>query len=541
MIRFRSACARLFLLTATPSVRAGLVAAALLSVAAAPVTNLRADSGAPGSLDTSFNAVIGKVTVYAVAVDSQQRVVFGGDGGTFERVLPSGIEDSNFSFSAFGKSNRIVFGLAIDRQDRIYTVGAFDPTGNNNDSVNITRFDSDGSRIGRGFEPDIGANDAVISVLIQPTDGDVDDDLIVIGGLFRKYRGEVRQHLVRIQANAMIDRSFDGSLDFDDNVYALAGQKDGATGALNGQIVVGGAFTHVNGNSHAKLARLNFDGSVDESFQPDIDDNVLTIDVQPDGKIVIGGQFGSVNGNAAKGIARLNPDGSYDSTFSAGISGDENKGVPPEAVFSIKLQADGKMLVGGNFLQINGEDRRFLGRLNIDGSVDEGFVPGTSIINRVESVALQADNKVVVGEVVSKKVGTSSNYPNVVKRVYGDPVPPVIVPLPEVTLLGGRKAVEGGQKGYFIVNRAATDISQPLTVFYQVKQNAHRPKSGVDYRTLSGTVVIPAGRNQAAIKVIPTGATLDEPQTVLKLTLIANGDYDITGTGEAQIKVVDAP
>ena len=75
--------------------------------------------------------------------------------------------------------------------------------------------------------------------------------------------------------------------------------------------------------------------------------------VQPDGKILIGGDFTTLspNGGAAvtrNRIARLNPDGTLDTTFNP----DAN-----ETVYAIALQADGKILVGGFFTTHRRTDR----------------------------------------------------------------------------------------------------------------------------------------------------------------------------------------
>ncbi len=59
--------------------------------------------------------------------------------------------------------------------------------------------------------------------------------------------------------------------------------------------------------------------------------------VQTDGKIVLGGAFSSLNGVTRNHIGRLNPDGSLDTTFNPGANGD---------VDLLALQPDGKILVG---------------------------------------------------------------------------------------------------------------------------------------------------------------------------------------------------
>ena len=61
-------------------------------------------------------------------------------------------------------------------------------------------------------------------------------------------------------------------------------------------------------------------GALDLSFNPGTgaDSSILTTVVQPDGKIFIGGEFLTYNGQPRKFIARLNTDGSIDNSFNIG-------------------------------------------------------------------------------------------------------------------------------------------------------------------------------------------------------------------------------
>src|SRR5215203_5918117 len=56
---------------------------------------------------------------------------------------------------------------------------------------------------------------------------------------------------------------------------------------------------------------------IDRTFTPQIDGWVRAIALQRDGKILLGGQFTNVNGIARPRLARLNSDGSLDESFSA--------------------------------------------------------------------------------------------------------------------------------------------------------------------------------------------------------------------------------
>ena len=63
----------------------------------------------------------------------------------------------------------------------------------------------------------------------------------------------------------------------------------------------------MNGISRKGVAVLNPDGSLDTGFDPGLGSNglVYSVVVQSDGKVLVGGTFTSVNGVAAWGVARL--------------------------------------------------------------------------------------------------------------------------------------------------------------------------------------------------------------------------------------------
>ena len=115
---------------------------------------------------------------------------------------------------------------------------------------------------------------------------------------------------------------------------------------------------------------------------------MLSLAVQPDGKILVGGYFTALGGQTRNGIAQFNPDGTLDSTFNPGASRTDSSGL----VYSLVVQADGKILVGGWFTAVAGQPRQYLGRLNTDGTLDSGFDPGANWV--VTSLALQADGKI---------------------------------------------------------------------------------------------------------------------------------------------------
>ncbi|RMH34509.1 MAG: hypothetical protein D6687_03815, partial [Acidobacteria bacterium] len=124
-------------------------------------------------------------------------------------------------------------------------------------------------------------------------------------------------------------------------VFAIAIEPDG-------QILIGGSFTSVGGQTRNRIARLNPDGSLDTSFNPNANGTVFAIALEPDGQILIGGSFTSVGGQTRNRIARLNPDGSLDTSFNP----DANN-----TVSAIAIEPDGQILIGGSFTSVGGQTR----------------------------------------------------------------------------------------------------------------------------------------------------------------------------------------
>jgi len=213
--------------------------------------------------------------------------------------------------------------------------------------ANVARLNADGS-LDTHFDPK--ANGEVQTVLVQP------NGQIVIGGLFTSVSPNggaavTRNYLARFNADGSLDTSFNPNPSGPTvgEVTALAWEP------ATGQILVGGTFSAMSPNggsaiSIGRLARLNLNGTVDTSFAPTPNAQVDAIVVQPNGQILVGGGFISMQPNGATTatligyLARLNSDGTLDSTFNP---------EPNNKVASIALQTDGQIIIGGYFTSLN--------------------------------------------------------------------------------------------------------------------------------------------------------------------------------------------
>lgn len=122
---------------------------------------------------------------------------------------------------------------------------------------------------------------------------------------------------------------------------------------------------------------------------------VRSLALQADGSILVGGNFTELSRNTTtwprNRLVRLLPDGNLDPFFSSFGSGGPNS-----IVNSIAVQADGRILVGGTFTQFNGDPNyAYLVRLESDGTLDTSFQHGLN--GAVYSIVLQPDGRILVG------------------------------------------------------------------------------------------------------------------------------------------------
>lgn len=208
---------------------------------------------------------------------------------------------------------------------------------------------------------------------------------IYLGGFFSSYFGTTANNIVCLNINGGIDTSFMTGIGFDNSVDCLIN-------APNDKIMVGGNFTKYNGINSNRIILLNSDGSIDNSFLTGSGFNgkVLSIAVQTDGKFIIGGDFTSYNGTSVSKIVRLNNNGSIDSSFLIG-TGLNN------SVKTIAIQADDKVLIGGAFTLFNGISKNRIVRLNSNGSIDTSYVTTIGFNNNVNTITILPDGKTLIG------------------------------------------------------------------------------------------------------------------------------------------------
>ncbi|WP_281336887.1 T9SS type A sorting domain-containing protein [Flavobacterium eburneipallidum] len=351
-----------------------------------------------GTLDTSFYSGNGAYGIEAVAIQADGKILIGGYFSAYNftprsclaRLNPNGTLDNTFNMGT--GTNSTIESIAIQSDGKILIGGVF-TTYNGSAKNSIARLNTDGT-LDNSFDSGTGANESISSIAIK-TDGK-----IVIGGRFTSYNNTLIGRLAQLNADGKLDTSFLNPGGFGSgstqSISCMALQSDGKT------LITGEYVNSYNGIATKRLVRVNADGTLDTSFNTGTgpSSSVYAITTQSDGKILIGGRFANYNGVSRNGIARINTDGTLDTSFNIG-TGLNN------SIYSIAVQTDGKILISGLFTTFNGITRNRFARLNIDGTLDTTFDPGTGPDNVIYSIVLQKDGKIIIAGNFKKYNGTS--------------------------------------------------------------------------------------------------------------------------------------
>jgi uncharacterized delta-60 repeat protein len=359
---------------------------------AGKLAKLNADGtvNATFGVDNDFNSA-----VRAIAVQADGKVLVGGafttHGGLTQKYIArfstSGVKET-FLANRFDSA---ILSIKVLSSGKIVVGGNF--TQYNSTTQNkICRLNADGSldgmfNIGTAF-------DARVEKIEVQSDGK-----FIIAGDFTTFNGSARSKITRLNSNGTLDNTFVVGTGFD-GVSAV-----NTCLQTDGKILAVGDFTTYNGTFQERISRLNTDGTKDTSFnyQKGFDTQVMAMAKQADGKLLIGGAFTSFDGNITNShLVRLNADGTKDTSFSIGTAFDF-------PIYSIAVQTNGKILVGGYFTTVNGTSCGRIVRLNTDGSIDSSFVTGTGFNNYVNKIVIQSDNKILVGGIFTAYNGASRN------------------------------------------------------------------------------------------------------------------------------------
>jgi uncharacterized delta-60 repeat protein len=328
-----------------------------------------------GAVDESFAVGAGADgPINAVAVQTDGKIVVAGEFQKFHGIARGRIARLNADGSldaAFNPTlgaNGPIYALAVNGSN-IYAGGDFTAY-NGQTRKRLVKLSITGGS-DPNFNVGTGPNAAVRCLALSSFD-------IIVGGAFTSWGTQTRNRLAAVD-------SFSGSLES----YNSTGGPDGPVSAIflasSSWIVIGGEFTHVSGVPRARLAAVSRFGStsIESSFSFSADGPVRVLSdggsnsSSGSNYLYVGGEFSRIDENPRGRFIRLKAAVSapsngllnyeVDSAFHAGTGADA-------PVLAIGAQADGKILLAGQFQAINGVSTPSLARLYGDA----GSTPPTA-------------------------------------------------------------------------------------------------------------------------------------------------------------------
>lgn len=136
----------------------------------------------------------------------------------------------------------------------------------------------------------------------------------------------------------------------------------------------------------------NIPGSLDQTFQTGLGANgpVYSIEVDANQKVLIGGDFLTFNNLPHKYFVRLNSDGQIDSSFNIGLG-------PNGVIWDVAVRPNGEIYIAGDFTSINNFPISRIARLKPDGQLDTAFKNQSGPNNFIRSMAFGQDDKIIIG------------------------------------------------------------------------------------------------------------------------------------------------
>jgi uncharacterized delta-60 repeat protein len=347
-----------------------------------------ATKGAPGDLDTTFDPGLilwegfdFPAFKYAAVLQSDGKLVIGGHfdtvGGVsrvfIARLNANGSLDASFeaplqAITINGSREGEVYDILQQPDGKFIVSGYFNVGGQ---WKTVVRLNNDGSLDGTfNVTTNNGSTNFnhIYRMLLQP------DGKIVIGSnALQSVNGTTTGYLARLTTTGALDTALGVTGQISFPIFALALQSDG-------KIIAAGGF--------GAIGRLLTDGTPDKGWTyPDVGlGSVHCLAIEPDGQILAGSNSRfTVNGVQTDGLIRLNTNGSIDFTFN-----------PPDIriAWTLYVQSDGKIAVGGSFTINFGLFLSTFGRLNPDGSLD--FMCNSGPDNDLQDIVRQPDGRYIV-------------------------------------------------------------------------------------------------------------------------------------------------
>lgn len=355
-----------------------------------------------------------KIIISSVAMDFYNGTTLNTWGQLF-RFNVNGTFDNTFNAANLGSTptnSGIVSVSKVLSNDKIYLGGNFRSYSGLTAYRNIVKINSNGTIdtsfvVTKGFEgfytTGVRYNTNIRGLDTQS------DGKVIVGGNFTKYNNLDCIYLTRLNTDGTIDNTFfNGYVNSNIPYSGVFGLK-----VLPDDKILLTSNTNYSGNTgNPQVFRLNSDGTVDNTFTQGFISGITFVTennkiiISSDNKYIITGRETIYNGTPQYGIIKLNTDGTIDNTFTITSLGN----IENEGVYSIIEQADGKLVITGDF-------NKSIIRLNSNGTIDNTFNNGTGLSSTTppDTTSLRAEmlkqssNKIVIGGRFNSYNGLSSN------------------------------------------------------------------------------------------------------------------------------------
>jgi uncharacterized delta-60 repeat protein len=415
-----------------------------------------------GTVDPTFDVGTGtNAAVMKVVLQDDGRIILIGNFQQFGGVLANqvvrlnsdGTIDPSFNIGNGPNLNLPIRDIVLQNDGRVVLVGEF--ASFNGFSCNgIVRLNQDGS-VDTTFAPDLGVEYKPVLLKIR------NDGKFIIAKATILSNQTTLFKMALVGENGELDAQFNSDFQMSGGVNSIAFQSDGKI--LVGGSNFGGLTNNIYG-SQRSLIRLNADGSHDSSFHSGTGCNGVVNSVlpMPDGGYVLSGYFTSYSGSFVNNVVRVGPTGVKDDQFVSGTwtnglvsssawtaqgkllvgglfnnqSAAHRTGVvqmlsngsldpvfsatvdtQDEPVSDIKVLADGKILIVGEFDTVNGIPMSHIARLNGDGTLDGSFSTGIGVNGDIHACAIQTDGKIILCGAFYTNNGITAGR---VVRIYPD-------------------------------------------------------------------------------------------------------------------------